>query len=260
MKEANVGPLPREMASGIFWLGECAETPAFGDIVHSYSSAYLVTGTKDSVLVETGRPSDFPVLDSQLSALLGAGAPAPRYIFLTHTETPHAGAVGYLLERFPEAKACGDVTDLHLVFPEYRNRFLMLDPGARIDLGETEFEIVDAVFRDYGSTRWGFDTARRTLFAGDGFSYAHYHASGQCGHFAEEVPALDLPAVTALFSEAAFYWTKFVNVEPHIEALKALIFDRLSVNFIAPAHGLPISDPGATFAKIADGLRIGSAT
>jgi flavorubredoxin len=144
------------------------------------------------------------------------------------------------------------------VFPQFADRLMQLDPGDEIDLGDTRVVVVEAVFRDYNSTRWAFDTRRGVLFAGDGFSYAHYHAVGQCGHYAEEVPDLDVPETTALFADAAFYWTKFVDIEPHIAALSEMIFNSLKPKLIAPAHGLPITDPLTTFPIVASGLRLGS--
>jgi flavorubredoxin len=144
------------------------------------------------------------------------------------------------------------------VFPELIDRFRPMAVGDSLDLGGTEFVIVEAVFRDYIYTRWGFDTRRRILFTGDGFAYSHYHAAGQCGQVAEEVPELDLPDMTSLFSELAFTWTRYVDIEPYIERLDELLFDELKVETVAPTHGLPITDPKRTMAAVRHGLRLGS--
>ena len=45
MTAAN--PLPRELAPGVFWLGQCMEQPWQGETLHNYNSVYLVRG--DSV-------------------------------------------------------------------------------------------------------------------------------------------------------------------------------------------------------------------
>lgn len=254
-----VNPLPREIAPGIFWLGACLHQTYRGVPLHGYNSVFLVTGDDCSALIEGGHPQDIPEIERQLDELLGRGLPPLRYLFTTHTETPHSSGVGRMLARFPETIACGNVEDLHLVFPSYEDRFMMMDPGDRLDLGGTELIAVEAVFRDFAYTRWAFDTARGVLFAGDGFSYSHYHDVGHCGSLAEEAPALDLPDMTALFAELAFYWTRFVDLEPYIARLEDLVLRELAVRLIAPTHGLPIGDVAATLPRIGQGLRLGGA-
>lgn len=258
MSAPSGNPLPRELAPGVFWLGDCLRYPYEDTFLHGYNSVYLVAGTSCSALIEAGHPRDLPELERQLESLLDAGAPPLRYLFSTHTETPHCAGLGRLLEQFPDAIAVGDVSDLHLVFPQYIDRFRSLAPGERLDLGGRELLVVEAVIRDYLSTRWVFDTATRTLFSGDGIAYSHYHEVGHCGSVAEEVPDLSLPEMTALFSELALYWTRFVDIEPYIERLDQLLFDELDVQILAPTHGLPVTDLPATLPAIREGLRIGS--
>ncbi|MDP2711276.1 MAG: MBL fold metallo-hydrolase [Solirubrobacteraceae bacterium] len=251
--------LPREIAPGVHWLGACLQVAYRGTTLHGYNSVYLVAGEECSMLVEAGHPQDAQTIEAQIETLLAAGVPPLRYLFTTHTEAPHAGAVGRLLARYPDLQACGDVEDLHLVFPAYADRLVALEPGETIDLGMRRLETVEAVFRDMIRTRWLFDRATGVLFAGDGFAYSHYHEQGQCGRMAEEVPELDVPEMTALFAELAFYWTRFVDIEPYIARLDELIFDELAVRLLAPTHGLPITDPATTLARVRQGLRWGSA-
>ena len=53
-------PLPREVAPGIFWLGECLEQRQQGKIYHGCNASFLIVGGTASILVETGHPKDFP--------------------------------------------------------------------------------------------------------------------------------------------------------------------------------------------------------
>jgi hypothetical protein len=76
--------------------------------------------------------------------------------------------------------------------------------GNSLDLGGTRLEMTEAVFRDLITTRWAFDTSRKALFAGDGFSYRHYHEDGHCGRIAEEAESIDVADQVALFAMAAF--------------------------------------------------------
>lgn len=93
----EIGCLPREIAPGIFWLGECMKLTYQGRPLHAYNSAFLLVGDDASMLIETGHPEQLPVLEAQLDALLQQGLPELRYTFVTHTETPHASGLGRLL-------------------------------------------------------------------------------------------------------------------------------------------------------------------
>jgi flavorubredoxin len=257
MKLQADNPLPRELAPGVHWLGQCTSLTYQGQTLHSYQSAYLVIGEECSALVEMGLTSDAPVIQAQLDELL-ADAPPLRYLFISHHETPHAGGIGRWLDRYPDAIACGNVMDLHLVLPEFADRLRPLEPGAEVDLGGSRLQVVEAVFRDMPYTRWAFDTKRRVLFTSDGFAFSHVHGKDHCGLLGEEVAAsLDIEEMTALFAFAAFHWTQLVDIEPYIERLEALLAE-LDVALVAPTHGLPFADFDAVMPEILKGLRLGS--
>jgi flavorubredoxin len=249
-------PLPRELAPGVFWLGQCMEQPWRGGVLHNYNSVYLVRGERHSMLIEAGHPQDLPAIEAQLESLLAAGGAPLRYLFPTHQETPHSSGIGRILHRHPEVEVCGDVRDYHLFFPEHADRFRPLGAGESLDLGGRRITIVEAVVLDLPSTRWAFDDAERVLFPGDGFAYAHYHEAGMCGKLAEEAGELALAEMTGLFAELALYWTRFTDMEPYTERLEQML-ERLRVRLIAPTHGLPIADPALTVPAVLDGLRTG---
>ena len=245
-------PLPREIAPGVFWLGECLEQRHKGRIYHSYNAAFLIVGETASMLVETGHPKDFPIIEKQLEKLL-AGGPPLKYLFITHQETPHSGGLGRVMSRYPAAVLCGDVSDYHLAVPQYADRMMAMHEGEEIDLGGRAFAAVEPVIRDLRTTWWGFETRDRVLFPGDGFAYSHYHQDGHCGLLAEEAASLDLPDVSSTFADLALFWTKFVPMEIYVARLDWLI-RKLDVQVIAPTHGLPIADVAATAPKVEQGL------
>lgn len=245
-------PLPREIAPDVYWLGECLEQRYKGVIYHSYNAAFLVIGETASLLVETGHPKDFPHIESQLKTLL-EGRPPLKYLFITHQETPHSGGLGRIMSRYPEAVLCGDISDYHLVIPQYADRLRSMEKGDTIDLGGRGFAAVEPVIRDLRTSWWGFETRDRVLFPGDGFAYSHYHQDGHCGLFAEEAISLDLPDVSSTFADLALFWTKFADMERYVERLNEVIAE-LDVKTIAPTHGLPIKDMVGTVKKVSDGL------
>lgn len=248
-------PLPREITPGVFWLGDCLEQRAKGRIYHTYNAAFLICGTEASMLVETGHPKDFPLIDRQMQEILATRAPL-KYLFVTHQETPHAGGLGRVLSRYPDALLCGDVSDYHLAFPQYEHRLLPMKEGDRIPLGGRDFVAVEPVIRDLRTTWWGFDSGQKVLFPGDGFAYSHYHEDGHCGLCAEEASSLDLPDVSAVFADRALFWTKFTDMNHYVDRLR-LLLERLDVQVIAPSHGLPILNPDATVPKLIEGLLFG---
>lgn len=248
-------PMPRELCDGVFWLGDCLEQPTRGKIYHTYNAAFLLCGTEASMLIETGHPKDFPLIDKQMREILATRAPL-KYLFVTHQETPHSGGLGRVLARYPDAMLCGDMSDYHLAFPQFAHRMIPMANGDTIDLGGRSFVAVEPVIRDLRTTWWGFDTKERVLFPGDGFAYSHYHEDGHCGLFAEEATSLDLSDAAAVFADRALFWTKFTDMQLYVDRLMWL-FDDLKVKVIAPTHGLPILNTAQTVPKVVEGLLYG---
>lgn len=249
--------LPREIAPGVHWLGECLEQHSQGKVYHAYNAAFLIVGSEASMLIETGHPKDFPAVERQMRAILESGCAPLKYLFLTHQETPHAGGLGRVLERYPGLTIHGDVSDYHLAFPQYVARLNAMEVGDAIDLGDRQFIAVEPVIRDLRTSLWGFDSKHRVLFPGDGFAYSHYHWDGHCGMTAEEAQSLDLAETSAVFAERALFWTKFVDMAIYVDKLEELI-DDLDVRLVAPTHGLPVTDIALTLPKIREGLLAGS--
>ena len=245
--------LPRQLAPGLDWMAVCTALSHEDIVVHSYHSMYLMSGADASLLVDCGNPKDWTAVQRHVQAML-VGRPPLRYIVPTHTEVPHSGNLGRLLNLFPDAVACGDVRDLHLIFPRFADRLRTASEGDIIDLGGGRtFEFVSAPIRDLVTTLWGYDRRERALFTADGFAYMHHHLAHECGRVAEEIPDLPLGEFSAIFNSYALYWTKFTDIRPHLDHLRSLM-ERYPTELIAPAHGSPILDPASTVPKVVEGL------
>lgn len=246
--------LPRELAPGLTWMGACTPLPYEGQLLHGYHSVYLLRGADVGLIVDTGHPKDWDVVEAQLEALLDADPIPIRYLVATHSETPHCGNIGRLLEKFPSAVAVGDVRDYHLVFPGLIDRFLAAEVGDVLDLGGgMQYEFVDAVIRDLETTLWGYERLNQVLFTSDGFAYMHHHRPEECGLVAEEMPDLPFGEFSLIFNEYALYWTQFSDLAPYFDLLEELM-ETHPTNLIAPAHGSPIVDPSVTVPRVRDGL------
>ena len=154
---------------------------------------------------------------------------------------------------------CGDPTDLDLMFPQITAAAAR--PSYRPGAGSI-WAVASSSF-SRRLRRWQFHALglrhrTKTLFSADGLSYGHDHEAGQCGQTAEEAtPALDITGMTAMFSDAAFYWTRFTDVEPYVARLEEMIED-LDVQLICPAHGLPVTDLPASMPLVYEGMRMGA--
>lgn len=250
---ASVGEvLPRPLADGISWLGDCFVWPAQPgkEGEHSYTSAYFIAGAECSMLVDTGHPNDFLPIARQIDDLLAQGAPELRWIFPTHPEVTHAGNLGRLMDKFPRARMISNTADFHLSFPDFVSRFEHVQAGDEIDLGSRKFVFLDAIFRDLMSSLWGYDRKAKTLFCSDGLGFGHYHAAEHCGMLTEEIADLDIEEATKEFMESALYWSRLKSPLPHSERLLELVNSEYPVDLIAPAHGSPITDPPDTVPRI----------
>ena len=95
------GRMPREIAPGVFWIGDCLAQRHQGKIYHGYNAAFLVAGETASVLVETGHPKDFPVIERHLAELFARGVPALKYLFVTHRRRRTAAGLVVSSSAFP---------------------------------------------------------------------------------------------------------------------------------------------------------------
>ena len=245
--------LPREILENVFWLGDCLIQRYQGKTYHSYNSSYLIIGMDAALLVETGHPKDFSELHSQMKVILDEKKIPLKFIFTTHQETPHAGGIARFLNLYPEVEVCGDVSDYHMAFPMFESNFKSMEIGDKIDLGGIELIAAEPVVRDIRTSLWGILHPHKVLFPGDGFAYSHYHYDGHCGKLAEEAETLDLFEVTSVFAELALFWTNFVDMSVYSDRLAKLIKES-DIKYIAPTHGLPISDIKKTMPKVIEGL------
>src|SRR5438477_510725 len=74
--------MPREIAPGVFWIGDCLAQRHKGKVYHGYNAAFLVAGETASCLVETGHPKDFPVIERHLNELFARGLVAEEAVSL----------------------------------------------------------------------------------------------------------------------------------------------------------------------------------
>lgn len=231
--------LPRELSPGLFWMADCLKYEYKGEMWHSHVSAYLIVGSEKSLLIDTGHPAHWNVIEPALDQSLGGRR--LDYLMPTHSEMPHAGNLPRLVAKFPDAQIVGEIRDYHLYYPDLVPALWHRPIGDEIDLGDRSVVILPAIWRDLPSTIWAYDTGSRALFVADGFAYSHHHLQGQCALLSSELPEKPNVEQTMFVNERALFWTRHVDSSASSKRLAALL-DEYPSSLVGPAHGSVIDN------------------
>lgn len=241
------GGLPRLVLPDLAWVGGCSNSSAWPGpaskrrpITHEPCLAYVILGATKTLMVDTGHFAHWYSLEGQLESVLQGRT--LDYVFPSHQEIPHSGNLGRLLRKYPKAIAVGDVRDYHLFHPEVAlDRLVPMKHGERLDLGDREFVVLDAIWKDLSGSMWAYDTRRKLLFTSDGFGYIHLHDANVCGTMLHEMSAeqakqaTDRPALP-------FTGMELRDQPARVAAFRALMA-RYPVEIIAGGHTAPIMGP-----------------
>ena len=133
-------------------------------------NAYLVRGAAQPYLVDGGMVPEKENFVAELKKLIDLKD--LRWIFLTHDDSDHVGAVHTILQQAPHVKVittsrtCGRL-DMHNPLPA--NQIYHLAPGEVMDLGDRTLTSVIPPFYDSNSTAGAFDGKLRAAFTADCF-------------------------------------------------------------------------------------------
>lgn len=129
----------------------------------------LIRGA-EPILIDTGPPATSGSLIAQLSTLIDLED--LRWVWITHADPDHTGALSAVLERAPAARVVttflglGKLGLAGLVPPE---RAWLLNPGQRLELRDRELVALRPPIYDAPETLAAFDSRSRVLFAADAF-------------------------------------------------------------------------------------------
>jgi glyoxylase-like metal-dependent hydrolase (beta-lactamase superfamily II) len=157
---------PAEVTSEVFALPAWCPVPGLGVLA---INAFVVRG-RCPVLIDTGTG---PLKDEFLKSLGSVIDPADlRYIWLTHADPDHTGAIEPLMALAPQARVVTTfVGAAKLSF--YRNvppdRLHLINLGERLMAGDRELVAMRPPAYDAPETIAAFDRTTRTLFSADTF-------------------------------------------------------------------------------------------
>lgn len=237
--------MPREIASGVFWLGGCSDTGAWGgewaesnDRRHVYTNAYLVVGSERTLLVESGHSAHWDGVTRDLDRILGDRA--LDFVFPSHQEIPHCGNLPRLAARYPELVVVGDVREYPLYYPSVpEDRLHQTDAGSSIDLGGVTLEFLSPIWHDLPGTLWLMAHGPDVLFCVDGLQFSHEHWAGDCGKLSDELAGPPRKALIEAPTRDTLKWAAYsdmVGLAADFEQLLASQRPRL----LGPSHGAPI--------------------
>jgi flavorubredoxin len=140
---------------------------------------------------------------------------------------------------FPNAVGVGDMRDYHLFHPQIsRDRWIDKRDGESVDLGDSKFVFLDAVWKDLTATMWAYDTRTKSLFSADGVGFMHEHEPHVCGLFASELPPEIQPGDKTRFA-LPYVAMGYQDMRPSVQAFRDLL-EKYPVEIVCSSHGAPV--------------------
>lgn len=133
----------------------------------------FVIRSEQPVLVDTGLGGLGEAFVDQLASTLDLDD--LRWIWITHADPDHVGALGKLLARAPRAKVVttylgmGKLGMIESIGPIGPERFHLLNPGQELDVGDRTLRAVKPPTYDAPETTGAFDTRTGAWFCSDSF-------------------------------------------------------------------------------------------
>lgn len=201
-------------------------------------NVYVLLNDDRPILIDCGSHLHrTPMMANLERVLAGRG---PEYIFLTHSELPHAGNISAVVQKWPQIKVM--VSNVMLPYIEVLpvlplEQMIQVVPGSRLEFPGRILEFVDALLKDQPGSQWIYDHRSRTLFTGDGFGY--YHSAETAHKFSDEIPGGIREEQFREYHQTAFRFLRWVQPDRFNADLDRMFANR-PVDIIAPIHGYAI--------------------
>jgi flavorubredoxin len=244
--------LPRMVLPDLWWIGGCTDprgaplrNPAvqqrpMTEMNHGHCVAYVILGSKKTIMVDPGHFGLWYTIDGQLDKVLG-DRPLD-YIYVSHQEIPHTGNLGRLMAKYPSSIAIGDVRDYHLFHPEVElARFQHTAHGEGVDLGDRQFLCLDAIWKDLSGTMWAYDTKLKLFFGADLFGFIHTDEDNVCGTMFHELAEADFQRLSDRHA-MPFFGRGDRDQDIRVAAFRNLL-KKYPIEVITSGHVGPIMGP-----------------
>ncbi|MEA3349664.1 MAG: FprA family A-type flavoprotein [Chloroflexota bacterium] len=224
----------RKIKDDIYWVGAVDwDRRIFDDLIPlpdgtSYN-AYLVQGSEKTALIDTVDPEMAYILLSRLKQL---GVERIDYVIANHAEQDHSGTLPQILAQHPGAqvvctpKCKAMLVDLGLA-PE--DRFLTVEDGATLSLGDKTLEFIHAPWVHWPETMLTYLQEDKLLFSCD---FLGSHLATTDLYVTDEEHVYE--AAKRYYAEIMMPFRKIIQ-----KNLKKV--QEYEISLIAPSHG-PIYD------------------
>lgn len=221
-----------EVAESVTCVSSTTPVPGFGVLP---VNSFLIHAA-EPVLVDTGLPA---LVEETVKTIGSHIDPSDiRWIWLTHCDADHVGAIERLVELAPSARivtnylGMGKLSMRVALPPE---RFYLINPGQALDVGDRVLRAVSMPSYDAPETMGVFDAVSAALFSSDCFGALLGDEHGE--QPAEDVSAVDTDSLISGLSAWAMVdapWLSHVGDAPFRGSLMELA--RLAPNHVLGAH------------------------
>ncbi len=229
--------VPRQLKPNIYSVGAIDwDRRLFDELIPlpdgtSYN-AYLIKGGEKTALIDTVDPPMTGVLSKNISQL---GIEHIDYIVANHAEQDHSGSLPRMLDLYPDAQVvctpkCKDLLMALLLIPE--NKFLTVEDGETLSLGEKTLEFIYAPWVHWPETMVTYLREERVLFSCDFFA-SHLATSNL--FVTDEGRVYE--AAKRFYAEIMMPFRAIIR--KNLEKIK-----NIEIEIIAPSHG-PVYDKPA---------------
>jgi len=220
----------RKIKEGIYWVGAVDwDRRMFDDLIPlpdgtSYN-AYLIQGSKKTALIDTVDTEMSHVLLDRLNQL---GTKQIDYIITNHAEQDHSGTLPQIIKRYPEAQVvctskCKEMLVDLLLAPQ--DRFLTVEDGATLSLGDRTLEFIHAPWVHWPETMLTYLSEEKILFP--------------CDLFGSHLATTDLYVTDEgrVYEAAKRYYAEIMMpfrkiIQKHLKKVH-----EYKISLIAPSHG-----------------------
>ena len=224
----------RHVAADLYQIGQ-EVAGAYG---REAVQVYLLLNEGRPILIDCGSHLHREPMMAELETVLEGAV--PEYVFLTHSELPHAGNITAVVKKWPAIKVI--VSNIMLPYIEVLPvlplaQLIQATPGTTLSFPGRTLTFIDALLKDQPGSQWIYDSHTQALFTGDGFGY--YHAPAQSGKFSDELPSGIEQSQFEAYHQTTFRFLRWVQPE-RLNADLRKLFRKRTVSIIAPIHGSAI--------------------
>ena len=220
----------RKIKKSIYWVGAVDwDRRMFDDLIPlpdgtSYN-AFLIQGSEKTALIDAVDTTMSHIMLERLNQL---DTKHIDYIIINHAEQDHSGTLPQILERFPETQIvctlkCKEMLVDLLLAPQ--DRFLTVEDGASLSLGDKTLEFIHAPWVHWPETMLTYLREDEILFPCDFFGS---HLATTDLYVTDEGRAYE--AAKRYYAEIMMPFRKII--QKHLKKIQGY-----KISLIAPSHG-----------------------